>query len=216
MKRLIIMIIKVFTTSLPSFQWMKENPIPYISNDKFSPISFTIGLVVYQDTLMWTKRTRMSLECGDTPTWVWKSNFHNLLRNPLNWPISVLQKFIPHRVKVWRDCAHNISSFPLTQIPIRGWLAFVRCTLLRGRVRCDGCGTILPMTDCVHHCSRSALLHDTSTVPFPSVTYCLQTLNFFLENAKFFFWPVGRFVTVMQVWESHGVLGQGDIRFLFC
>ena len=49
-------------------------------------------------------------------------------------------------------------------------------------------------------------------IPLPSVAYCLRVLNF----KQFFFWPVGRLVTVMQVWESHGVLGQGDIRFLFC
>jgi hypothetical protein len=31
--------------------------------------------------------------------------------------------------------AHNIVFFPLSQIPIRGDLVFVRCTLLSGRVR---------------------------------------------------------------------------------
>jgi hypothetical protein len=43
---------------------------------------------------------------------------HNLLRNPLHWPICVLRKWIPHRVKVWRDCAHSIVFFPESQIPI--------------------------------------------------------------------------------------------------
>jgi len=47
-------------------EWMKETPIPYISNDKFSQEGiFTIGLRVCQDTLMSTNRTRMSLGCGD-------------------------------------------------------------------------------------------------------------------------------------------------------
>jgi hypothetical protein len=41
------------------------------------------------------------------------TNCHNLLRNPWYWPICVLRKWIPHRVKVWRGCAHNIAFFPL-------------------------------------------------------------------------------------------------------
>ena len=46
---------------------MKEKPIPYISHDKFiRKSSFTIGMVVYQVTLMSTKHTRMSLRCGDS------------------------------------------------------------------------------------------------------------------------------------------------------
>ncbi len=68
------------------------------------------------------------------------TNCHNLLRNPLHWPICVLRKCIPHRVKVWRDCPHSISSFPLSQIPIRGCLASVSCTLLKGRVVSDATG----------------------------------------------------------------------------
>jgi hypothetical protein len=47
------------------------------------------------------------------------TNRHNLLRNPLHLPICVLRKFIPHRVKVWRGCAHSIAFFPLCQIAIR-------------------------------------------------------------------------------------------------
>jgi hypothetical protein len=48
-------------------EWMKEKTIPYISNDKFSQEDIlTIGLDVCQDTLMSTKRTRMSLGCGDS------------------------------------------------------------------------------------------------------------------------------------------------------
>ena len=44
-------------------EWMKENPIPYISNDKFSQE----GIFDYwAGTLMSTKRTRMSLGCGDS------------------------------------------------------------------------------------------------------------------------------------------------------
>ena len=46
---------------------MKEKPIPYISNDKFSQeASLTIGLVVCQGTLMSTKRTLTSLGCGES------------------------------------------------------------------------------------------------------------------------------------------------------
>ncbi len=71
------------------------------------------------------------------------TNCHNLLRNLLHWPICVLRKCIPHQVKVWRDCPHSISSFPLNQIPIRGCLAFVNCTLLRGRVVSDATGVEL-------------------------------------------------------------------------
>jgi hypothetical protein len=41
-------------------EWMKEKPIPYISNDKFSQASFSIGLGVCQGTLMSTKRTLTS------------------------------------------------------------------------------------------------------------------------------------------------------------
>ena len=48
-------------------EWMKEKLIPYISNDKFvRKASLTIGLGVCQGTLMSTKRTRMSLGCGDS------------------------------------------------------------------------------------------------------------------------------------------------------
>jgi hypothetical protein len=56
------------------------------------------------------------------------TNCHNLLQNPLHWPICVFRKWIPHQVKVWRDCAHNIVFFPLSQVPIRGCLVFVSCT----------------------------------------------------------------------------------------
>jgi hypothetical protein len=46
------------------------------------------------------------------------------------------------------------------------WLVFVNYILRSGRVRCDGCGTILPSTDCVRQWISSALLWGTSTVPF--------------------------------------------------
>jgi hypothetical protein len=39
------------------------------------------------------------------------------------------------------------------------------CTLLSGRVRCDGCVTILPSTDCVRQWLSSALLRGTSSLP---------------------------------------------------
>ncbi len=71
------------------------------------------------------------------------TNCHNLLRNRLHRPICVIRKCIPHRVKVWRDCPHIISSFPLSPIPIRGCLAFVNFTLLRGRVVSDATGVEL-------------------------------------------------------------------------
>ncbi len=52
---------------------MKEKPIPYISNDKFSQegiVDNWAGLgqlsIVCQGTLMSTKRTLMSLGCGDS------------------------------------------------------------------------------------------------------------------------------------------------------
>ncbi len=54
-------------------EWMKEKPIPYISNDKFSQEGIFdnwAGLgqlsIVCQGTLMSTKRTLTSLGCGDS------------------------------------------------------------------------------------------------------------------------------------------------------
>jgi hypothetical protein len=48
-------------------EWMKEKPIPYMSNDKFSQEGiFSIGLGVCQGTLMSTRRTLTSLGCGDS------------------------------------------------------------------------------------------------------------------------------------------------------
>ena len=48
-------------------EWIKENPIPYISNDKsVRKTSFTIGLGVCQGTHMSAKRILMSLGCGDS------------------------------------------------------------------------------------------------------------------------------------------------------
>jgi hypothetical protein len=50
-------------------EWIKETPIPYICNDKFSSVrktSVNIGLGVCQGTLMSTNRTLMSLGCGDS------------------------------------------------------------------------------------------------------------------------------------------------------
>ena len=92
----------------------------------------------------------------------------------------------PNRVKVWRGCVHSIVFFPLKQIPIRGWLVFVNCTLISGRVRCDGCGTILPITDCVREWSTSVILRDTSTVPFSRVETIppkkLRFNNFFSDR----------------------------------
>jgi hypothetical protein len=38
--------------SLQLEQWLKETPIPYISHDKFSKESFTIGMDSCQGTLM--------------------------------------------------------------------------------------------------------------------------------------------------------------------
>ncbi len=98
------------------------------------------------------------------------TNCHNLLQNPLHWPICVFRKWIPHQVKVWRGCAHSIVFFPLNQVPIRGCLVFVRCTLLSGRPRCDRCGTFLCSTDCVRKWPMCAFLHDTSTVPYVTCT----------------------------------------------
>ena len=52
----------VKTQSLDQLEeWMKEKPILSVSK-----ASFTIGLVVFQGTFMSTKRTRMSLGCGDS------------------------------------------------------------------------------------------------------------------------------------------------------
>jgi hypothetical protein len=48
-------------------EWMKEKPIlTALMTSSVRKASFTIGLVVCQDTLMSTKRTRMSLGCGDS------------------------------------------------------------------------------------------------------------------------------------------------------
>ena len=46
-------------------EWLLEcgNPIPYISNDNFSPEDTFIVMTSHQDTLMSTKQTLMSLEC---------------------------------------------------------------------------------------------------------------------------------------------------------
>ncbi len=42
------------------------------------------------------------------------TNCHNLLRNPLHWPICVIRWWIPHRVKVWRGktCDNQTVSRP--------------------------------------------------------------------------------------------------------
>jgi hypothetical protein len=53
-----------------------------------------------------------------------------------------------------------------SQIPIRGCLVLVNCTLLSGRARCDRCGTLLCNTDCVRQCPMCALLRGTATVPY--------------------------------------------------
>ncbi len=71
------------------------------------------------------------------------------------------------------------------------------CILLSGRVRCDVvryCMTILPNTDCVRQWHRSVILRGTST-----------------HNKQ-----QKQLVTVIRVQEVYRVLGQGDIRFLFC
>ena len=47
-------------------EWMKENPIPYISNDKFSQEGISHYWAGRRGTLMSTKRTLMSLGCGDS------------------------------------------------------------------------------------------------------------------------------------------------------
>ncbi len=52
------------------------------------------------------------------------------------------------------------------------------------RVRCDGCGTIFPITGCVRQWRSSALLRGTSTVPLPSVACCLRALLFFCNWDK--------------------------------
>ncbi len=153
------------------------------------------------------------------------TNSHNLIRNPLHWPICLIWKCIPHRVKVLRDCTYSIPFFPLNLIPIRGCLVFVRYTLLSRRVRCDRCGTLLCSTACVRQCPMCALLWDTVTVPYALLPWhhCHRPLSLFFcvflmeqQNFNNFFWLVGRMVTVIQVREVHRILGQGDTRFLFC
>ncbi len=52
------------------------------------------------------------------------------------------------------------------QIPIRGCLLLVRYTLHNGRVRCDGCGTLLCRTDYVRRWPKCALLYGTAAVPY--------------------------------------------------
>jgi hypothetical protein len=106
------------------------------------------------------------------------TNCHNLLGNPLHGPMCVLRKCIPHRIKIRqvrsvRACRVGLLS--LSYISVRRLCAFVRFTL----IRCDGCGTIFPSSDCVRQWHTSALLRGTSTVPF-----CLGWWYLVSDNKK--------------------------------
>ncbi len=127
------------------------------------------------------------------------TNSHNLLRNPLHWPICLLWKCSPHRVKVLRDCTYSIPFFPFNLIPIRGCLVFVNCILLSRRVRCDGVElffvsrTVSDSVPCVRFCeslppSPTSFFRDiTVTVPYhPSSVSSSRNK----ETLTIFFWLV--------------------------
>ncbi len=117
--------------------------------------------------------------------------FHHQLgcENPHELPQSVSESIVLTHLCVWKMhstpgqsmtwLSSQHSSFPLRQIPIHVCIVFVRFTLLRGRVRCDGCGTILPITGCVRQWRRLALLHNTFTVILPDVAYLSPRTQFF-------------------------------------
>ncbi len=106
-------------------------------------------------------------------------------------------------------------------------------TLLSGHVRCDRCGTLLCISGVLFpayslrlcpavphvqtspwhcHCPlRPSSV--TSLTPSPNLSSVSSLRN--NKIWQFFFWPVGRLVTVIQVREVHRVLGQGDTRFFY-
>jgi hypothetical protein len=72
----------------------------------------------------------------------------------------------------WLCAQHRFLSLE-SQIPIRGCLVFVSCTLLSGRARCDRCGTLLCSTDCVRQCPSArfcAALPRSPTLFFRGIT----------------------------------------------
>ena len=109
----------------------------------------------------------------------------------------------PGQSMTWLCAQHRFLSLE-SQIPIRGCLVFVSCTLLSGRARCDRCGTLLCTTDCVRQCPSArfcAALPPSPTLFFRGITATvpcrslkLQKFNnFFLFSERF-----GRLVTVIQ------------------
>jgi hypothetical protein len=120
----------------------------------------------------------------------------------------------PGQSMTWMCAQYRFLSLE-SQIPIRGCLVFVSCTLLSGRARCDRCGTLLCSTDCVRQCPSArfcAALPPSPTLFFRGITATVPCRSFQIWQ----FFPFGRLVTVYRVREVHRVLGQGDARFLFC
>ncbi len=118
------------------------------------------------------------------------TNCHNLLQNPLYWPICVLRKCIPHRVKVWRGCAHNITFFPL-----RAKFLFVVVLFL----------SAAPFSVVVPDATGVELFFVARTVS-GSVQVCASVRHFHRPR---------RSSSVASLSPSPS-LGQGDTRFLFC
>ncbi len=114
----------------------------------------------------------------------------------------------------WLYVHYRFLSLHLSQIPIRGCLVFASCTA----VVSDVTGVelfFLAQTVSGNGATRRFCVA-LPTSPFTFCESCLETTPKKIEIEQFFFWTVGRFVTVIQVREIHRVLGQGDIRFLFC
>jgi hypothetical protein len=139
------------------------------------------------------------------------------VRIPLYWTICVFRKCIQHRVKVWRDCV--FLSPGRLEPNCYSWLHLFLSDVPFSVVVSDETGVELFFLSRTVSTSGEARRF---CVTLPPSTFtvgglvCPETTPKKIEIEQFFFWTVGRLVTVTQVREVYRVLGQGDIRFLFC
>ena len=135
-------------------------------------------------------------------------------------------KFGDHLIKLWHDkiACRVLGALHQQRALIRN----VSCTLLSGRVRCNGCGTLLCSTDCVglrpavpqvrasvRHCHRPLRYASVASLP-PSPRALLFVLVRTSEqkfNNFFYGWDVGHCPTSVR--ETCRVIGDDHIRFLF-
>ena len=116
----------------------------------------------------------------------------------------------PGRIKVWRDYVYYIGLFSLGQVLLWCFCVFVSSTFIIGPVRCDGCGSLLFITDFLRdkvEQVRASLWYCHRVFCLPQHHLFSRILNF-LEPQIFFHLLV--LVVRPSPWKSVWCVVDGD------